>query len=218
MIETVEKDETTVQPNSVIGNQTVYVVDDDNEICEALTWLLESADIKVKRYTCGIEFLKSYNGEPGCIVLDVRMKNISGLKLQEKLIENNHDIPIIFITGHGDVQMAVRAMKNGAVEFFTKPFNSQDLLESVQAILENNRKEEKKQQEKHLILQRLRTLTSRENDILVKVVEGKSSKIIAKELEISVHTVELHRANIMKKMDVNAVAELVRLVMLYNIA
>jgi two-component system, LuxR family, response regulator FixJ len=202
---------------SHLADQTVYIVDDDPEICEALSWLFESAGIHFVAYTCGNRFLEEYRGQSGCLILDVRMKSMSGLILQEKLIKQNYRIPIILMTGHGDVKMAVRAMKNGAVDFFTKPFNSQDLLEIVQAVLEKNVRKHKWEQQRILIRKQIEKLTAREKDILHQAIKGKVTKSIADELKISVHTVELHRANLTKKMNVNAVAELVRLVILYDV-
>lgn len=194
-------------------DQTVFVVDDDPEIAEALRWLLESINTNIETYTSAEDFLTNYKGRPGCLVLDVRMKGISGLRLQEILNENGHYIPIIFITGHGDIPMAVRAMKNGSVEFLTKPFNNQVLLESIQRALELNVSKQQAQTKHSEVRKRLQMLTSREYEVLQAIVAGNLSKTIAYELGISLHTVEGHRSKIMKKMCAKTLAELISMVL-----
>ena len=191
---------------------TIFVVDDDQTLRSSLRWLLESLKLNVRTYASAHEFLSTYDPvQPGCLVLDVRMPDICGLELQEILTQRGIRIPVIMITGHGDISMAVRAMKAGAVDFIEKPFNDQELLERVQQALTldaGQRREEaqKKNANDHLVL-----LTPREREVLEKVVCGKLNKIIADELGVSMKTVEAHRAKVMKKMGVNSVAELTRI-------
>ncbi|GJM06679.1 MAG: DNA-binding response regulator [marine bacterium B5-7] len=194
-------------------DQTVFVVDDDPEIGSALGWLLESIETHVETYTSAEAFLEAYSGRQGCLVLDVRMKGIGGLRLQEILKERGDHLPIIFITGHGDIPMAVRAMKNGSVEFLTKPFNNQVLLEAIQRALEYNASQQREQTKYSAVRHRLQTLTSRELEVLKAIVNGKLSKTIAFDFGISLHTVEGHRAKIMRKMRAKTLAELISMVL-----
>ena len=189
-------------------NQVIYIVDDDPDLCKALSWLLGSVDLKVETYSSAIDFLKAYQSKwRGCLLIDIRMPLMSGLQLQEKLIELGNLIPIIMISGHGDISMAVRAMKAGAVDFITKPFNDQLLLEQIQKALTFDKQTESKQS----ILNRFRDLTSREQQIFAGVVAGKMNKQIAHELNISQKTVELHRAHVMQKMGAKTFADLIRM-------
>lgn len=186
----------------------IYIVDDDQALCKALRWLLESIDLKVETYYSAIDFLAAYQlSWRGCLLIDIRMPSMSGLQLQERLIELGNLIPIIMITGHGDVSMAVRAMKAGAVDFITKPFNDQALLEQIQAALSLNKDLENKK----TVLSRYQCLTAREQQIMSGVVSGKMNKQIAFELEISHKTVELHRAHVMQKMEARTLADLVKM-------
>jgi len=198
--------------------QTVFVVDDDPGICEVIAMLLTSIDILPKCYHSGEAFLEAYNGEVGCLILDIRMKGMSGLKLQEHLLELDYYLPIIFITGHGDIPMAVRAMKLGAVEFLSKPFNNQELLETVQSILEIRQKEQIAIDKRKKFLELSSRLTPREAEVVQEVVSGKLSKNIASKLGISIHTIELHRTNIMKKLEVKSLGELINLVLKNDIS
>lgn len=191
-----------------IHEQVIYVIDDDKAICKALSWLLESVELKVEIYHSAADFLKDYQlSWRGCLLIDVRMPLTSGLQLQDKLRELGNLMPIIMISGHGDISMAIRAMKAGAVDFITKPFNDQTLLEQIQNALKLNAQTSSKQS----ILSCYQQLTQREQQVFSKVVEGKMNKQIAYELNISNKTVELHRANLMKKMETKTLADLIKM-------
>jgi len=191
---------------------TVYIVDDDKAVRDSLSWLIESINIKVEAFPSAQEFLDNYKPEnPGCLIADVRMPGISGLELQKILNEKNYTIPMILITGHGDVPMAVRAFKNGAVDFIEKPFNDQVLLERVNQCLEKDQIERKQNKDLQSKMALLATLSPREREVLDQVVVGKQNKIIAADLGISNKTVEAHRANVMEKMGVGSLADLVTL-------
>ncbi|MFV2059767.1 MAG: response regulator transcription factor [Gammaproteobacteria bacterium] len=191
---------------------TVYIVDDDQAVRDSLSWLIESINIKVEVYSSAQDFLDHYKPEyPGCLVADVRMPGISGLELQKILKEKNYSIPMILITGHGDVPMAVRALKNGAVDFIEKPFNDQVLLERVNQCLEKDQNDRVHNKDLQSKMSLLATLSPREREVLDQVVIGKQNKIIAADLGISNKTVEAHRANVMEKMRVSSLADLVAL-------
>lgn len=193
----------------------VYVVDDDQAMVESLTWIIESVGLKVKTYTRANEFLIEYRPEQhGCLLLDVRMPGMSGPELQAKLnSEASTCLPIIFISGHGDVPLAVRVMKAGAVDFLTKPFNDQVLLESINKALRLDKINREKQQESAQAEAKFALLSPREVQVLQGIVAGKQNKVISAELKISLKTVEAHRASVMKKMGVKSVPELVKLVL-----
>ena len=190
----------------------VHVVDDDEAMRDSLKWLLESRGLKVELYASGEEFLQAFdNGFCGCLVLDVRMPGISGLDLYEQLRERACTLPVIYITGHGDVPMAVSALKKGATDFIEKPFNDQDMLGLIESCMEQDRAAAARRAESASVAQRLDSLTQRENEVLGLVVGGKLNKQIADELGISIKTVEVHRSRVMQKMGANSVAELVQL-------
>ncbi|MCK4585881.1 MAG: response regulator transcription factor [Gammaproteobacteria bacterium] len=190
---------------------TVYIVDDDPSVRHSLTWLIESVGQCVKTYESPTVFLQEYReGGPGCLILDVRMPEISGLDLQEQLIKSGFTLPIIIITGHADVPMAIRALKAGAFDFIEKPFNDQLLIERIQQAIEHCQNLSKKNQLRQKVNERLSKLTAREKQVLEGVVSGKSNKIIAKELDISIKTIEVHRANLMAKMDASSLSDLIR--------
>lgn len=193
----------------------VYVVDDDLAMVESLTWIIESVGFKVRTFTRAEEFLNQYDPhQPGCILLDIRMPGMSGPELQTQLKDiHSHTLPIIFISGHGDVPLAVRVMKAGAVDFLTKPFNDQVLLESINKALRADKINREKQQVSAQAEAKFALLSSREVQILQAIVAGKQNKVISAELNISLKTVEAHRANVMKKMSVRSVPELVKLVL-----
>jgi FixJ family two-component response regulator len=194
------------------NEQTVFVVDDDETMRGSLRWLLESLKLNVETYASAHEFLSVYDPvQPGCLVLDVRMPEISGLQLQEILAQRKIHIPIILITGHGDISMAVRAMKAGAFDFIEKPFNDQALLERIQQGLAMDTRQRREAAEREKTIERLCSLTPREGEVLEGVISGKSNKLIATELNISTKTVEVHRAHVMEKMSVDSVAELTAL-------
>jgi FixJ family two-component response regulator len=195
-------------------NAIVYVVDDDTAMAESLSWIIESVGLKSKIYTCAQDFLNDYNPDQhGCLLLDVRMPGMSGPELQTKLLALSAKIPIIFISGHGDVPLAVRIMKAGAVDFLTKPFNDQVLLESINRALRSDKINREKQQENAQAEAKFALLSPREAQVLQGIVAGKQNKVISSELNISLKTVEAHRASVMKKMGVRSVPELVKLVL-----
>lgn len=198
----------------MLKDPTVYVVDDDQAMVESLTWIIESVGLNVKAYTRAQEFLDVYDPlQHGCILLDVRMPGMSGPELQAKLNSIGATIPIIFISGHGDVPLAVRVMKAGAVDFLTKPFNDQVLLESINKALRMDKLNREKLQESAQAEAKFALLSPREIQVLQGIVAGKQNKVISAELNISLKTVEAHRASVMKKMSVKSVPELVKLVL-----
>lgn len=192
----------------------VYVVDDDQAMVESLSWIIESVGLKVRTYTRAHEFLTDYSVEQhGCLLLDVRMPGMSGPELQAKLNTLGATLPIIFISGHGDVPLAVRVMKAGAVDFLTKPFNDQVLLESINKALCMDKTNREKQQQTARAEAKFALLSPREVQVLQGIVAGKQNKVISAELNISLKTVEAHRASVMKKMGVKSVPELVKIVL-----
>ncbi|HVW02212.1 MAG TPA: response regulator transcription factor [Planctomycetaceae bacterium] len=191
---------------------TVFVVDDDAALRKSLCWLIESINLKVKAFSSARAFLDSYDpATPGCLVLDVRMPGMSGLELQTKLSEDSCTIPIIVITGYGDVPMAVRAMKGGAIDFIEKPVSDQVLLDRIQQAIAEDSKRRAVNQEQSEFLERLELLTPREREVLRMVVAGMSSREIGQDLDVSFKTIEAHRAKIMKKMQATGVPHLVRM-------
>lgn len=194
--------------------QVVFVVDDDEAVRKGICLLLKSVSIETETYASAQEFLAAYDpSRSGCLVLDVRMPGMSGLDLQTHLAEQDIRIPIVIVTGHGDVPMAVRAVKMGAVDLIEKPFRDQVLLECVQKALNLDKELRKDAEECKAIKARLSDLTPREHQIMQMVVSGKPNKVIAKELGLSQKTVEFHRAHVMAKTEAGSVAELVRLAM-----
>jgi FixJ family two-component response regulator len=191
----------------------VFIVDDNSAVCDAIGWLVEEVGLQAKTFTSAQEFLAFYRPEMrGCLVLDVRMPEMSGLDLQEKLIEARCRIPVIFITGHGDIPVTVRAMKAGAFDFLQKPFSDQVLLDDVFAAIQRDLRLCSQDKRRATAEHALSVLTRRERDILGLLREGKSSKVIAADLDISVRTVEGHRAQIKRKMKVHNVGQLVEFV------
>jgi len=196
------------------ASPTVFVVDDDGAVRDALRFLLRSAALTVETFTSAMEFLQSYRDDrPGCLVLDIRMPSMTGLELQEKLIERRSILPIIFITGHGDVPMAVEAMQAGALDFIQKPFSDEDLLARIHQALAKDAKTRASLSELAAIRARLASLTPREREVMNLVVGGKANKVIAGDLDLSQRTVEIHRARVMEKMDASSLAHLVRMVL-----
>jgi FixJ family two-component response regulator len=196
-------------------NQTeaiVHVVDDDDAVRDSLSLLLRTVGLCAKTYASADDFLAAFApDEAGCLVADIRMPGLSGLELQQELIERHAEIPTIFITGHGDVPMAVHAMKAGAVDFIQKPFRDQDLLDRIHQALQIARRSHDERLETTSVQRKFDTLTPRENEVMEKVVAGCANKVIAIDLGVSQRTVELHRARVMQKMGVRSVADLVRL-------
>ncbi len=193
---------------------TIFVVDDDAAVRDAMKLLLRALGQPVEAYDSGGEFLDNYREDrPGCLVLDIRMPGMSGLELQQKLNERHSIMPIIFITGHGDVPMAVEAMQAGAVDFIQKPFRDQDLIDRINQALEKDNANRAALGERAEIRKRLETLTPREREVLDLVVHGKANKVIAGDLKLSQRTVEIHRARVMEKMQASSLAHLVRMVL-----
>ena len=200
--------------NATNARPTIFVVDDDMAVRDALKLLLRSVGQAVETYGSAQEFLDAYSEDrPGCLVLDIRMPGMSGLELQQKLNEKHSILPIIFITGHGDVPMAVEAMQAGAVDFIQKPFRDQDLIDRINQALEKDANNRAALGERNDIRKRLETLTPREREVLDLVVHGKANKVIAGDLKLSQRTVEIHRARVMEKMQASSLAHLVRMVL-----
>jgi len=191
----------------------VYVVDDDRGVRDSLRLLLRSVGLDCETFESAVAFLKTYQrGRVDCLVADIRMPGMSGLDLQQALIAEKIEIPIIFITGHGDVPMAVNAMKFGAMDFLQKPFRDQQLLDRVNTALQHAQDHFADHLEVEQIRSRAGSLTPREAEVMEMVVQGCANKVIAMDLGVSQRTVELHRARVMRKMNVRSLAELVRLV------
>lgn len=188
----------------------VYIVDDDEDFRDSMQWLLESAKHNVTTFASATAFLDGYNGTPGCMLLDVRMPSINGLALQQIMHERGIEMPVIVISGHGDIQMAVSAMKQGAIDFLEKPFDGDVLLQLVEkafATLDEQRQEKQQHAE---IETNYAQLSRREKEVMALVVKGKANRAIADELGISAKTVEVHRSRVMSKMRVGSLAELVQ--------
>ena len=189
----------------------VYVVDDDEAVRDSLQWLLEGKDYRVRCFESAEAFLARYDPrEVACLIADIRMHGMTGLELQDKLIERHSPLPIVFITGHGDVPMAVDTMKKGALDFIQKPFDESALVSVVERMLEHARTAFTDQQQAATREALLAKLTGRESQVLERIVAGRLNKQIADDLGIGIKTVEAHRANIMEKMGANTVADLLK--------
>ena len=196
---------------------TVFVIDDDEAVRTSLRLLLKSVGLPVETFASAQEFLDQYDEDrAGCLVLDIRMPGISGLELQQHLNERNSIMPIVFITGHGDVPMAVEAMQAGAVDFIQKPFRDQDLIDRINRALDKDRDMRSELRERDEIRRRMAHLTPREREVLDLVTQGKANKVIAGDLNVSQRTVEIHRARVMEKMGAGSLAHLVRMVIEAN--
>lgn len=192
--------------------ETVFVVDDDEAVRESLCALLEAAAFHVDDFGSAAAFLDAYKPHrPGCLVADIRMPDMDGIELQEELIRRHIELPVIVITGHGDVPLAVRAMKAGAVDFIEKPFDDQLLLDSVERALESGRKSKIKANFSETAIERVAGLTRRERQVLEHLIAGQPNKVVAYKLSISPRTVEVHRANLMAKMQARSLSDLVRM-------
>jgi FixJ family two-component response regulator len=191
---------------------TVFIVDDDRGMRQAVQDLVESVGLRAESFATGQEFLsRRHTSEPSCLVLDVRLPQMSGLDFQRRLTEMGMQIPIIFITAHGDIPMSVRALKSGAVEFLTKPFRDQDLLDAIQQALQRDRLAREQEADLRDLRVRYEALTAREREVMALVVSGMLNKQIASEIGTSEATVKIHRGNVMQKMQVGSLIELVRI-------
>jgi RNA polymerase sigma factor (sigma-70 family) len=196
----------------VAPDPTVFIVDDDEALRESLNWLLQSVRLHARTFASAQEFLQAHDpDQPGCLVLDVRMPGMSGLELLDRLVAEDAGIPVILLTAHADVQMAVRALKGGAADFLTKPFNSQELLDRIQVALEKDRRSRAQRSRLAALKQRFAALTPREREVMRMVVEGWSNKEIAAQLGVSAKTIEAHRNKVMEKSHAQSLAELVRM-------
>jgi FixJ family two-component response regulator len=192
--------------------QTVFVVDDDAAIRDSMAFLMKSVDLPCQCYASANDFLARYDpAMSGCLVLDIRMPGMSGMDLQQHLNERRSILPIIFITGHGDIPMAVDAMQKGAIDFLQKPFRDQDLLDRINNALESDRAAREELEQVEVLRRRYDSLTSREKEVMQEVVAGKPNKIIAYDLDVSQRTVEIHRSRVMEKMQAKSLAHLVRM-------
>jgi two-component system, LuxR family, response regulator FixJ len=193
---------------------TIFVVDDDYGVRSSIRVLMKSIGLPAAPYGSAKEFLAAYQpSQPGCLILDIRMPGMSGLELQEELNSRGAVLPVIFITGHGDIPMAVDAMRQGAFDFLQKPFRDQDLIDRVQQALARDQETREALKEHEGIRARIAILTPREHDVLGLLTQGKANKSMAQDLGLSQRTVEIHRAHVMEKMGARSVAQLVRMVM-----
>ena len=192
----------------------VHIVEDDDAVRDSLQMMLDSIGRATKTLDSADSFLSAYHQDmAGCIILDIRMPGMNGMELQRKLNDINSILPIIFVTGHGDVPMAVEAMQQGAVDFVQKPYREQELLDKISQAMELDEQNRSSLQQRQVIMQKMQSLTPREKDVMQLMVEGKANKVIAIDLDISQRTVEIHRARVMEKLDANSLAHLVRMFM-----
>ena len=206
------------EANTAHNNATIFIVDDNEELSEAIALNLKSEGYQVKIFKHALDFLEKYHPDSiGCLLLDVRMPEMTGDELQKELIERNITIPIIFMSGYSDVPVAVEALKHGALDFLTKPVDQYTLLKSINYALQTDIQQRKKAQKNSTVLKNAAGLTKREHQVMELIVKGKLNKIIADELDISINTVENHRANLMHKMQAKTIAELVCLCLLNNL-
>ena len=197
--------------------ENLFIVDDDSAVRDSLCLLLKSVDINARAFSSGDEFLENYQADwEGCIILDIRMPGTSGMEVQKRLAERQCEMPIIFITGHGDIPMAVEALHMGAFDFIEKPFQDQDLLDRIQQALSFQHDRHDQVELKRRVRENFDGLTPREKEVMGAVVRGHANKVIAMDLELSQRTVEIHRARVMEKMRAHSLAELVRLAILLD--
>jgi FixJ family two-component response regulator len=203
------------EPEKKPVHQQIFIIDDDEAVRDSIALLLKSEGYLVKTYESGIRFLEEVSPyTPGCIVVDIRMPSMTGLELADELNNRNTSMPILFITGHGDVPMAVEAMKKGALEFIQKPFDDQELIDKVDEALNIDAENRHVNAKRDEIRDRLEQLTPRENQVLDMILNGMANKVIAIELELSQRTVEIHRARVMEKMEAKSLAGLVQMVIM----
>ena len=196
---------------------TVFIVDDDEAVRRSIEWLVGSVGLKAETFASATAFLEAFDPDrPGCLIVDMRMAEVSGLELQEQLVERGSTLPVIVMTAFGDVRTAVRAMKHGAIDFIEKPFNEQQVLELIQNSIAEDAARRQREGEDRQVGEALRRLTPREREVLGFVVEGYSNKEIAREMGIVPKTVEVHRARVMEKMEARSLADLVRKYSLYQ--
>ena len=196
---------------------TVFVVDDDEPVRDAICLLLDTVDLPHECYDSAAAFLDDYNDQrTGCLVLDIRMPGMSGLELQDHLLAGNDPLPIIFITGHGDIPMAVEAMKKGAMDFIRKPFRDQELLDRIQEALNHDAENREHHADLEAVRNRASNLTPREKEVFERVADGQANKVVAIDLEISERTVEIHRSQVMQKMEAKNLADLVKMKILLD--
>jgi FixJ family two-component response regulator len=202
----------------VNSKSTVFIVDDDEASSRSLRWLVESVDLNAEVFRSAAEFIDGYDPTmPGCLVLDVRMPGMSGLELQQHLRERGIELPIIFVTGHGDIPMAVRAVKAGAVDFFEKPFKQQELLDLIHKAIARDAERRYTKSRQAEAIKRLDPLTPREREVLQLIAAGNLNKVVAAKLGLSARTVEAHRASIMKKLEAKCASDLIRIAIELNI-
>jgi FixJ family two-component response regulator len=195
-----------------MSDSIVWIVDDDEAVCDSLELLLKTVGLRARTFPDGKSFLEEFDdGLPGCVVVDLRMPGMSGLELQDALHRTRSTVPIIFITGHGTVDSAVHAMRAGAVDFLQKPFDDQELLDTIQRVIRIDRESRESLSAREELVERYATLTNREREVMALVVEGHANKVIAYDLEVSERTVEIHRSRVMKKMEANSLPHLVRM-------
>jgi FixJ family two-component response regulator len=197
------------------AENTVFLVDDDDAVRDSVSLLMRSADLITREFASAAEFLEAYDGtQAGCLLLDVRMPGMSGLELQKELSRRDYALPIVFISAHGDIPMAVEALRRGAVDFVPKPFDDQELLAKVKLALAAGEQRQLEEAERHEVRRRSDSLTAREREVMSQVVQGKANKVIASDLGVSQRTVEIHRARVMEKMQAASLAQLVRMVLI----
>jgi FixJ family two-component response regulator len=201
------------------NGSTVFVIDDDASVRAALAELFQSVGLHVELFASGSAFLEKHlpTMTSSCLVLDMRLPGVSGLRVQEELAKSKNHLPIIFLTGHGDIAMAVRAIKAGAIDFLTKPFRNQDLLDAVSTALQQDRARRAKEQSNSTLQESFKSLSARERDVVARVAAGGLNREIAGDLGVSEVTVKVHRANAMRKLRAKSVAELVRMTDLLGI-
>jgi len=195
-----------------MADRVVHVIDDDEDVRQSLAFLLSTAGLAVQVYESAVAFLAAFPDiQPGCVVTDIRMPEIDGLQLQRHLRELNSGLPVIVMTGHGDVPLAVEAMKAGAVDFIEKPFSDEVLLSAIRTALTRRAKDSERSARAAAILARMSRLSDREREVMERLVAGKINKVIAYELGISPRTVEIYRANVMTKIETDTLSDLIRM-------